>query len=221
VTEAFCFDAVVFERDGRRILDGLSDHIHAGVVTAIIGDSGAGKSTLLRLLNRLEEPTQGFISFHDDRIDSIDVHQLRRKVSLVGQRPVMLAQTVLGELRIADPEVTVDRAHELLARVALGEFELERKTLTLSGGEQQRLALARALTVEPEVLLLDEPTSSLDDSSATAVDQVIRDLASSGLTVVLVSHDLDRVQGVADFVLVLDHGRLVERGSPGQVRYLS
>ena len=71
------------------------------------------------------------------------------------------------------------------------------------------------------MLLLDEPTSSLDDSSATAVDQVIRDLAASGLTVVLVSHDLDRVQGVADFVLVLDHGRLVERGSPGQVRYLS
>ena len=91
----------------------------------------------------------------------------------------------------------------------------------MSGGERQRLALARALTVDPEVLLLDEPTSSLDDASASAVDLVIRTLTASGLTVVLVSHDLDRVQGVADFVLVLEKGRLVERGSPEKVRYLS
>jgi putative ABC transport system ATP-binding protein len=142
-------------------------------------------------------------------------------VSLVAQLPVMLANTVLEELRIAAPELTQDRALELLGQVAWPDGDLDRVTATMSGGERQRLALARALTVDPEVLLLDEPTSSLDDASASAVDLVIRTLVASGLTVVLVSHDLDRVQGVADFVLVLEKGRLVERGSPGQVRYLS
>jgi len=221
VSEAFSFESVVLERDGRRILDGVSDHIHAGAVTAIIGDSGAGKSTMLRLFNRLEDPTSGTIRFKGEPIDSVNVHQLRKRVSLVAQTPVMLAATVLEELRIAAPELTQDRALELLAQVALADVDLDRETVTMSGGERQRLALARALTVDPEVLLLDEPTSSLDDASASAVDLVIRTLAASGLTVVLVSHDLDRVQGVADFVLVLEKGRLVERGSPEQVRYLS
>ena len=112
-------------------------------------------------------------------------------------------------------------AHEFIMRLPQGYDSLVgERGQGLSGGERQRLALARALTVDPEVLLLDEPTSSLDDASATAVDRVIRTLVESGLTVVLVSHDLDRVQGVADFVLVLEKGRLVERGSPEQVRYL-
>ncbi|MSV77631.1 MAG: ATP-binding cassette domain-containing protein [Actinobacteria bacterium] len=220
MSEAFSFESVVLERGGRRILDGVSDHIHAGAVTAIIGDSGAGKSTMLRLFNRLEDPTSGTIRFKGELIDSVDVHQLRKRVSLVGQTPVMLSTAVLEELRIAAPELAQDRALELLGQVALADCDLDRETATMSGGERQRLALARALTVDPEVLLLDEPTSSLDDASATAVDRVIRTLVESGLTVVLVSHDLDRVQGVADFVLVLEKGRLVERGSPEQVRYL-
>jgi len=111
--------------------------------------------------------------------------------------------------------------HELLSRVALPDVSLERATATLSGGEQQRVALARTLAVAPDVLLLDEPTSALDDRSAQAVDRVIRALVGDGMTVVLVSHDLDRVVDVADQVLVLDAGRLVERGGPQDVRYLS
>ncbi|HWL72835.1 MAG TPA: ATP-binding cassette domain-containing protein, partial [Burkholderiaceae bacterium] len=94
------------------------------------------------------------------------------------------------------------------------------RTATLSGGEKQRLALARALAVEPEVLLLDEPTSSLDEAAARAVDEVIRDLVSEGLSVVLVSHDLERAAAITDDALVLDRGRLVERGNPRFVKYL-
>lgn len=220
LTDAFAFDSVVLERDSRRLLDGVSDHIHAGATTAIIGSSGSGKSTFLRLLNRLEDPTSGRIVFDGRELQEYDVHELRRRVGLLAQRPVMLTPTVLEELQVAVPDLSDDKALELLDKVALGEHALDRDTASMSGGEQQRLALARALTVDPDVLLLDEPTSALDERAAQAVDRVIADLVADGLTVVLVSHDLDRVADVADNVLVLERGRLVERGTPRDVRYL-
>jgi len=220
LTEAFAFESVVLERDGRRILDGVSDHIHAAATTAVVGSSGSGKSTFLRLLNRLEDPTSGRLRFDGRPLDDYDVHELRRRVGLVAQRPVMLATTVLAELQVAVPELDEQRAGVLLGRVALTEHSLDRDTASMSGGEQQRLSLARALTVNPDVLLLDEPTSALDERAAMAVDRVIRDLVDDGLTVVLVSHDLDRVADVAHHVLVLERGRLVERGTPRDVRYL-
>jgi putative ABC transport system ATP-binding protein len=133
----------------------------------------------------------------------------------------MLTSSVGEEVRVARPDLDGEELVDLLGRVSLAELDLDRDTATLSGGEQQRLALARSLAVEPDVLLLDEPTSALDASSARAVDAIIRSLVDAGLTVVLVSHDLGRVTGVADHVLVLDHGRLVERGGPTDVRYLS
>ena len=221
VTEAFTFDRVVLERDGHRILDEVSDHIHRAATTAVIGPSGSGKSTFLRLLNRFEEPTQGRIEFDGQPLASYDVHALRRRVGLVAQRPTMLTTTIGQEIRVAEAGLEDRAVHRLLERTAMSDFGLDRETSTLSGGEQQRVALARTLAVEPDVLLLDEPTSALDEKSARAVDEVIRGLVADGLTVVLVSHDLDRVLGVADQVLVLDHGRLVERGGPGDVRYLS
>lgn len=220
LSDAFAFDSVVLERDDRRILDGVSDHIHGGATTAIIGASGSGKSTFLRLLNRLEEPTSGSIAFDGQLLDSYDVHDLRRRVGLVAQRPTMLTPTVLEELRVAAPELSEEAAQALLGRVALEEHALDRDTASMSGGEQQRLALARALTVNPDVLLLDEPTSALDERAAKSVDRVISDLVDGGLTVVLVSHDLDRVADIAHHVLVMERGRLVERGNPNDVRYL-
>jgi putative ABC transport system ATP-binding protein len=221
VAEAFTLDGVVLVRDGRPILDGVSDHIHAAATTAVVGASGSGKSTFLRLLNRFEEPTQGRIEFHGRPLTSFDVHELRRRVGLVAQRPTMLTSSVGEEVRLARPDLDHDDVVQLLDRVSLAEFDLDRDTATLSGGEQQRLALARSLAVEPDVLLLDEPTSALDAASARAVDAIIGSLVEAGLTVVLVSHDLGRVTGVADHVLVLDHGRLIERGGPTDVRYLS
>lgn len=221
LAEAFAFDGVVLERDGHRILDGVSDHIHKASTTAVIGASGSGKSTFLRLLNRFEDPTRGSIRLDGRPLESYDVHALRRRVGLVAQHPTMLTPTIGEEVRVARPMLTDPEVNQLLERVALPDMPLDRATTTLSGGEQQRVALARSLAVEPDVLLLDEPTSALDDRSAQAVDQVVRTLVADGLTVVLVSHDLERVVDLADTVLVLDHGRLVERGDPGDVRYLS
>lgn len=220
LAEAFSFEDVALERDGHRILDGVSDHIHKAATTAIIGASGSGKSTFLRLLNRFEEPTEGRIRLDGRPLDSYDVHALRRRVGLVAQRPTMLTPSVGQEVRVASPSLTDSEVQQLLRRVAWADIALDRATSTLSGGEQQRLALARSLAVEPDVLLLDEPTSALDEHSAQAVDDVIRSLVEEGLTVVLVSHDLDRVVDLADKVLVLEHGRLIERGGPRDVRYL-
>ena len=219
--EVFSLDDVGLEHDGRRILDSVSDHIHRGSATAVLGPSGSGKSTFLRLLNRFEEPTAGVIRLDGQPLASYDVHALRRAVGLVAQRPTMLTPTVGEEVRLARPELDDVHVRRLLERVALPAMPIDRSTATLSGGEQQRLALARALAVEPEVLLLDEPTSSLDDRSALAVDRVVRSLVADGMTVVLVSHDLSRVVNLVDTVLVLDQGRLVERGEPHDVRYLS
>lgn len=221
LTEAFRFDRLVLERGGRPILDGVSDHIHRGATTAVVGPSGSGKTTFLRLLNRFERPSRGSIDFDGRPLDSYDVHALRRRVGLVAQRPTMLTGSIGAEVRVACPELADRDVEVLLARVALPDADLEGDTSTLSGGEQQRVALARTLAVAPDVLLLDEPTSALDEKAAKAVDDVIRSLVAEGLTVVLVSHDVGRVLGVADHVLVLDHGRLVERGGPADVRYLT
>ena len=217
---AFILDDVTVERAGTRVLDGLSDHIHRAATTAIVGPSGSGKSTMLRLLNRFEEPTSGTIRLDGQALPSFDVHNLRRRVGLVAQHATMLTTTVGEEVRFGNPTLTDSDVLRLLQRVALAEFSMERATATLSGGEAQRVALARSLAVQPEVLLLDEPTSALDEVSALAVEAVIESLVAGGFTVVLVSHDLERVADLADFVLVLDHGRLVERGSPHEVRYL-
>lgn len=216
--QVFTFEDVVLERDGRLILDGVSDHIHQGCTTAIVGPSGSGKTTLLRMLNRFEEPTSGCILLDGRPLASYDVHALRRRVGLVAQRPTMLTATVGEEVQVARADADVA---ELLDRVGLSGFEFDRETTSLSGGEQQRLALARCLAVEPEVLLLDEPTSALDESAAHAVDEIVRSLVADGLTVVLVSHDLERVADLADDVLVLQDGRLVERGEPEDIGYLS
>jgi UDP-glucose/iron transport system ATP-binding protein len=219
--ELFTLEEVSVVRGGRLLLDDVSDHVHEGHATALVGPSGSGKTTLLRLLNRLAEPTSGRVLFHGRDVRELEVHQLRRRVGLVGQQPVMLTGTVGSEVRVGRPECSDDDVRALLDRVALGGLSLDRTTSGLSGGEQQRLALARALAVGPEVLLLDEPTSALDPAAARAVDEVVLSLVRDGLSVVLVSHDLGRAAALTDDALVLDRGRLVDRGDPRTVRYLT
>jgi putative ABC transport system ATP-binding protein len=172
------------------------------------------------MLNRLEEPSSGCIKFHGTDVRTLDVRVLRRRVGLLGQRPIMLSRNVRSEVSFAAPQLSDDGVAELLRRVGLPGFAFDRPTVDLSGGEQQRLALARALAVEPEVLLLDEPTSGLDGVAAAAVDSVIRALVADGLTVVLVSHDLTRAGAITDNARVLKDGRLVDRGDPTTVHYL-
>jgi len=218
--ELFTLDGVSFVVAGRPILDDVSDHVHEGHVTAIVGPSGSGKSTLLRMLNRLEEPTSGRILFRGVPLPELDVRQLRRRVGLVAQRPAMLTDRIDTEVRVGEPGLPDDAVDGLLAQVGLAHIERERHPSDLSGGEQQRLALARALAVGPEVLLLDEPTSALDPKAAESVDAVVGGLVGAGLSVVLVSHDLQRAAALTHDALVLDGGRLVDRGDPADVTYL-
>ena len=211
---------VVVQRGGVRVLDHVSLRFTAGRCTVVAGPSGAGKTTVLRLLNRLLEPTSGQVLLQGRPLPSYDVLELRRRVGLVQQSPVLLGETVLEDLRVAAP-VTPQEAAALLVRSGLLDLPLDRRTSSLSGGEAQRLCLARALAVGPEVLLLDEPTSALDAVAAQAVEQVVRSLVAEGLTAVLVSHDLHQARRLADDAVILAGGRVVEAGPVDEVRYLA
>jgi putative ABC transport system ATP-binding protein len=203
------------------VLDGITAQITAGRCTALAGPSGAGKTTLLRLLDRLEEPTSGRVLLHARPLPSYDVLEVRRRVGLVQQAPVLLGTTVLEDLRVGRPALTEDEAVHLLGRVGLADQALSRVTASLSGGEAQRLCLARALAVGPEVLLLDEPTSALDAVAAMSVERVVRALVADGLTAVLVSHDLRQARRLADDVVVLRAGRIDEVGPAADSAYLA
>jgi putative ABC transport system ATP-binding protein len=214
-------DDVRVVRDAVTVLAGITAQIAPGRCTALAGPSGAGKTTLLRLLDRLEEPTTGTVLLHGRPLPSYDVLEVRRRVGLVQQVPVLLGTTVLDDLRVGRPALTEDEAVELLRRVGLRDQSLTRATASLSGGEAQRLCLGRALAVGPEVLLLDEPTSALDAVAAKAVERVVRALVEEGLTAVLVSHDLRQARRLADDVVVLRAGRVEEVGPAADSVYLA
>ncbi|WP_320774510.1 ATP-binding cassette domain-containing protein [Streptomyces sp. CRN 30] len=219
-TPAFTLEQVAVRRGGRALLSAVTCRIPEAACTAVVGPSGAGKSTLLRVLNRLEEPTRGTVAYRGRPLTGWDGPALRRQVILVGQRPVLLTGTVRDELRVGRRELDGARLTALLERVRLPAGYLDRATATLSGGEAQRVCLARALAVGPRVLLLDEPTSALDATVTAAVERLVRDLAADGLTLVLVSHDTEQARRLSDLVLVLRDGRLVERGPARRVDYL-
>ena len=158
----FEFLDVVVERQGVRALDGLTAAIPGRGVTAVFGPSGSGKSTLLRLCNRLEVPTSGTVSFYGKDVAGIDPLWLRRRVGMCFQRPTPFPGKVADNLRAADPVASDARMRDTLARVGLTGSWLDRDATALSGGEAQRMCLARTLTAQPQVLLLDEPTSAVD-----------------------------------------------------------
>jgi putative ABC transport system ATP-binding protein len=218
---ALTLEDVTVRRGNAVLLDTVTCQMPIGVCTVLVGPSGAGKSTLLRLLNRLDEPTSGTVRLHGVPLPSVDVLALRHRVGLVAQQPVMLADRVLDDLRVGCPDLDRREAAALLERVHLPAGLLGRGTADLSGGEAQRVCLARALAVGPQVLLLDEPTAALDAASAAAINGVVRDLVSDGLTVVLVSHDIAQARGLAGHALVLRGGRLVEHGPVRDIAYLT
>lgn len=217
----FVLTDVVVVRDGSVLLDGVSCMLPGGACTAIVGPSGAGKSTLLRLLNRMEDPSTGSVRVSGKEAVCWDALELRRLVGLVAQHPTMLAPTLLEELRLGQPELSETAAAGLLARVSLNAKVLNTSTATLSGGEAQRVCIARALAVCPEALVLDEPTASLDAASTSGVEQVMIDMVADGLTVVLVSHNVVQVRRLADHVLVMRDGRIIESGPPDNILYLA
>jgi UDP-glucose/iron transport system ATP-binding protein len=182
--------------------------IPAGGITALVGPSGSGKSTLLRCCNRLEAPASGVVRFRGDDVASLDPRALRRRVGMVFQRPTPFPGTCADNLRVADPHLDDDRAVELLARVRLDPSFLHRNATQLSGGEAQRLCLARSLAAQPEVVLMDEVTSSLDPPARYGLEDLARVLVRDGVAIVWVTHDLAQVRRIADHVRVVVAGHV-------------
>ena len=208
------------------VLRGIDIDIHRGEVVVVLGPSGSGKSTMLRCLNRLEEPTSGRIIFEGQDITDpkTDVNDVRKRMGMVFQQfnlfphldalhNVMLAQQkVLG--RTAEEAARV--AREQLARVGLAE-RADYFPDELSGGQQQRVAIARALAMEPHVMLFDEATSALDPELVRGVLDVMRELAEQGMTMVVVTHEMGFARDVADRVIFMEGGYVVEEGTPEQL----
>jgi putative ABC transport system ATP-binding protein len=215
----FEFEQVTVVRGGRRILDGLTTRIPAAGITVITGPSGAGKTTLLRLCNRLDIPDAGIIRYRGQRLDDLDPLVLRRRAGMVFQRPVPFPGAVAANLAEALPGITGEAMTAALERVALDPGLLGQEARTLSGGELQRVCLARTLVTGPETLLLDEPTSALDAQPKLLFEQAAKDLAAAGITIIWVTHDDAQAGRVADRVYELRDGRLAEAvpdpGGPG------
>ena len=207
-------------------LDGCDLDIHKGEVVAIIGPSGSGKSTLLRSLNMLEEPTSGAIFF--DGVDlasksvNIDLH--RQKMGMVFQHFNLFPhKTVLQNITLAPvtlkkkaPAEAEAQARALLERIGLSDKADEYPNM-LSGGQKQRIAIVRALAMDPEVMLFDEPTSALDPEMVGEVLDLMRDLAKEGMTMAVVTHEMGFAREVADRVVFMADGKILEEGSPADI----
>jgi putative ABC transport system ATP-binding protein len=209
----FELEGVSLTRAGKQVLQGLTARLPEGA-SCVAGPSGSGKSTLLRLLNRLADPEDGRVSYRERDVREYDVLQLRREVCLVPQLPALLEGTVAGNVHFAsgcaDREADVGRLLEL---AGLDPSYADRDAARLSVGEQQRVMLARALALEPSVLLLDEPTSALDEERRSAVERTLLDLRRRlDISLVLVTHDLAQARRMADWVVRVDAGRAVEQG---------
>lgn len=206
-----------------QVLTDISTEIKAGEVVSIIGPSGSGKSTLLRCINLLERPTEGkiFVAGQELTDPKINVTKARAKVGMVFQHFHLFPHlTVIENLTYAPIKVNKESKHTaetkartLLEKVGLAEKETAYPS-SLSGGQKQRVAIARALAMEPEIMLFDEPTSALDPEMVKEVLDVMKDLAQSGMTMAVVTHEMGFAREVADRVLFLDEGRLVETGEP-------
>ena len=208
------------------VLKGINTQIHKGEVVVIIGPSGSGKSTFLRCLNRLEEPTSGQVIFEGKDICSKgqDITVLRQKMGMVFQQFNLFNNlTVLENImagpklvRKQDEEQAKAAAMKLLERVGLTD-KADEYPSKLSGGQKQRIAIVRALAMEPDVMLFDEPTSALDPEMVGEVLKVMQDLASTGITMVVVTHEMGFAKKVGTRVLFIDDGQILEDGTPEQI----
>ncbi|MEM9710946.1 MAG: phosphate ABC transporter ATP-binding protein [Actinomycetota bacterium] len=198
------------------VLDHVTvDVADGGRITAVQGPSGAGKSTLLRLCNRLVAPTGGEIRFRGERLRDLDPISLRRRVGMVFQRPTLFPGTVRDNLLVADPDASDEAMVDVLDRSrARGEL-LDRIGDSLSGGEAQRVCLARTLLTRPEVLLMDEPTSALDPTATRGLEELGRALAADDMPILWVTHDLEQSERIADDRIVLVDGRLAQADELG------
>jgi ABC-type polar amino acid transport system ATPase subunit len=208
------------------VLKGLDATIERGEVVSMMGPSGSGKSTFLRCMNRLEEPSAGTIHIEGSEITDhrVDINKIRAEIGMVFQSYNLFPHlnivnnVTLGprNVRNMKPKEANELAMTLLARVGLADKAKEFPP-SLSGGQQQRVAIARSLAMQPKVICFDEPTSALDPEMVREVLEVMQGLAETGITMVVVSHELGFIREVSDKVLVLDKGEIIERGTPQEV----
>jgi polar amino acid transport system ATP-binding protein len=220
------FDGVIKRYGPIEALSGITFQVNRGEVVCLIGPSGSGKSTLLRCANALESIEGGRVVF--DGIDlqdkQSDVRKLRQRMGMVFQNFELFPHlTVLRNVAIGPrtvlgmpPEAAASRATELLRKVGLAE-KAGQHPAALSGGQQQRVAIARALAMQPDVMLFDEPTSALDPETVGEVLGVMKALADEGMTMVVVTHEMDFAKRVGDWIVVFDRGRVIEQGPPRQI----
>lgn len=209
---------------GLQVLKGVDLTINKGDCVVLVGPSGCGKSTFLRCLNRLEEPDGGHVIFNGKEVTDHDIDHVRQKMGMVFQHfnlfphltvkeNITLAPT---ELKLMGKEEAGRKALELLARVGLAD-KAEAYPGQLSGGQKQRVAIARSLAMNPDIMLFDEPTSALDPEMVGEVLEVMKQLAADGMTMVVVTHEMGFAREVADRVVFMDDGYIVEEGTPDEV----
>ncbi|WP_425448197.1 amino acid ABC transporter ATP-binding protein [Dethiothermospora halolimnae] len=208
------------------VLRGITTHVNKGEVVVLIGPSGSGKSTFLRCLNLLETPTKGDILFRDEHLlkNEININKKRQNIGMVFQnfnlfnnmnvlKNISFAPNKVGKI---DKEQSEKIAYDLLVRVGLRD-KAKSYPSQLSGGQKQRVAIARSLAMSPDVMLFDEPTSALDPEMVGEVLAVMKELAKEGMTMVIVTHEIGFAKEVADRVVFMDKGLVVEEGSPNDI----
>ena len=201
------------------VLKGINLQIDRGEVVVIIGPSGSGKSTVLRTMNYLEEPTSGHVIVDGmDLSDKNKLNAVRTEVGMVFPHMTVLDNLILAPVNVrkTDKKEAQDIAMKLLERVGLAD-KAQMYPDSLSGGQKQRVAIARALAMKPKVMLFDEPTSALDPEMVREVLDVMKSLADEGMTMVIVTHEMGFAKEVADRVLFVDGGQILEDGTPAQV----
>lgn len=200
---------LVFETSGKRLIDGIDLLIPPRPLTVVMGPNGAGKSLLLRLLHGLLEPSAGQVLWGGEPLST----EVRRRQAMVFQRPVLLRRSVAANIRFVlnlRGARGTERCQSLLRQAGL-EAQAQQPARLLSGGEQQQLALVRALALDPDVLFLDEPTASLDPAATAAIEAMVKQAHRRGTKVIFVTHDLGQARRLADEVVFLHRGRLLER----------
>ena len=209
-----------------QVLKGISETINDREVVCVIGPSGSGKSTFLRCLNLLEEPSGGEVFLDGKKINDsdVDIDEIREKLGMVFQGFNLFPHmTVLDNLTLAPIKVkgmekaaAEEKARKLRETVGLAD-KAEKYPASLSGGQKQRVAIARALAMDPEIMLFDEPTSALDPEMVGEVLNVMKNLAENGMTMVIVTHEMGFAREVADRVLFIDEGNILEQGTPAEL----
>lgn len=211
----------------KEVLKDINLDINVGEVVSVIGSSGSGKSTMLRCINKLEEATSGEILFNGVNIldKNVDINKLRENIGMVFQsfnlfnnkNVIENCTLALTKIKKLSKEEALKIAAEELTKVGISQEFYYRKATTLSGGQKQRVAIARALCMKPQVMLFDEPTSALDPEMVGEVLQVMKNLAASGMTMVVVTHEMNFAKEVSNKVVFMDEGVIAEAGTPCEI----